>query len=103
MDTARLPHALPDRARGASSLDRETARALLTEARDRCGRLPRKGDFPPETVQAVKALYGPWRYALEDAGLIDSRQDARVQANREKRARARKARKQAASPDRSDV
>ena len=84
-------------------MDQETARTLLTEARDRCGRLPRKGDFAPETVQAVKALYGPWRYALEDAGLIDSRQDARVQANREKRARARKARKQAASPDRSDV
>ena len=84
-------------------MDRETAKRLLTSVYESTGRLPRKGDLPPEAVQAVKALYGPWRYALEDAGLIESRQEARVKANREKRRRARAKRKQADSPENTGV
>ena len=32
-------------------------------------RYPQRGDFPPETAAAIKAMLGPWPRALEAAGV----------------------------------
>lgn len=52
-------------------------------------RLPKKSDFPPHDVNRIKGYFGPWPWALEAAGLKESKQAERKQRNYEKRQRAR--------------
>ena len=62
---------------------------LLCQTAEREGRLPRKSDFSIEDVNRIKGLFGPWPWALEQAGLKESKQEARILKNRKKRAAAK--------------
>lgn len=55
-------------------------------------RYPKRSDFSEREVVAVKAFFGPWPRALEAAGIKPVRSDDRLQKNREKRIRAKRAR-----------
>lgn len=55
-------------------------------------RYPQRSDFDEAEVVAIKAFLGPWPRALEAAGIKPPRNDDRLQRNREKRARAKRAR-----------
>lgn len=65
----------------------------LQEAGD--PRYPKRSDFSPEAVVAIKAHLGPWPRALEAAGLKPPREDDRITRNREKRIRAKRRRRDA--------
>ena len=67
---------------------------LLCQTAEREGRLPRKSDFSIEDVNRIKGLFGPWPWALEQAGLKESKQEERILKNREKRAAAKARRKE---------
>lgn len=56
-------------------------------------RLPKRSDFEEAEVVAIKAFLGPWPRALEAAGLKEARNGDRIEKNREKRARAARARR----------
>ena len=64
-------------------------RELQAEGLDR---YPQRSDFEELEVVAIKAFFGPWPRALEEAGIKPSRDDDRVQKNKEKRIRAKRAR-----------
>lgn len=49
---------------------REYYIALLREKSRQSLRLPKKSDFTNEEVSRIKSFWGPWRRALEAAGLI---------------------------------
>lgn len=55
-------------------------------------RYPRRSDFEDRQVVAVKAFLGPWPRALEAAGIKPPREENRMEKNREKRIRAKRAR-----------
>ena len=78
---------------------RELCVELLTgksEALKRLGeeRFPKRADFTDEEVVAIKAYLGPWPRALEAAGLKEARSTDRLEKNREKRIRAKRARRE---------
>ena len=54
-------------------------------------RYPRKSDFSDREVVAIKAFLGPWPRALEKAGIKPPRNDDRLEKNRQKRIRAKRA------------
>lgn len=62
---------------------------LLRAVADREKRLPKKSDFSEDDVNRIKGFFGPWPWALEAAGLKDSKQQERKQRNYEKRQRAK--------------
>lgn len=66
---------------------------LLRRTAEREGRYPRKSDFSNDDVNRIKGFFGPWPWALEAAGLKESKQEQRIARNREKRLRARERRK----------
>lgn len=68
--------------------------SLLCEVAEREGRLPKKSDFSQDDVNRIKGLFGPWPWALEAAGLKESKQEERKEKNREKHLRSRERRKQ---------
>ena len=55
-------------------------------------RYPQRSDFEELEVVAIKSFFGPWPRALEEAGIKPPRDDDRVQKNKEKRIRAKRAR-----------
>ena len=55
-------------------------------------RYPQRSDFEDREVVAIKAFLGPWPRALEAAGIKPPRDDDRLERNREKRVRAKRAR-----------
>lgn len=55
-------------------------------------RYPQRSDFDEAEVVAIKAFLGPWPRALEAVGIKPPRNDDRLQRNREKRAKAKRAR-----------
>ena len=55
-------------------------------------RYPQRSDFDEDEVVAIKAHLGPWPRALEAAGIKPPRADDRLERNREKRVRAKRAR-----------
>ncbi len=55
-------------------------------------RYPKRSDYHPEEICAIKAFLGPWPRALEEAGLKPRRDDDRQQRNTEKRIRAKRRR-----------
>ena len=55
-------------------------------------RLPKRGDFSDEEVNAIKSFLGPWPRALEAAGLKEVRNDDRLLLNKAKRIRAKRRR-----------
>ncbi len=55
-------------------------------------RYPQRSDFEQREVVAIKAFFGPWPRALEAAGIKPQRDDDRLERNREKRVRAKRAR-----------
>ena len=61
----------------------------LRDIADKEGRLPKKSDFSEYDVMRIKGLFGPWPWALEQAGLKESKQEARILKNRKKRAAAK--------------
>lgn len=75
---------------------REYAVSLLTDKYNELGRLPKKDDFPPETVCLIKQKLGPWSRALEEAGLKAPPAVSPKEKSRLKRERSRKSRKAAA-------
>ena len=58
-------------------------------------RYPKRSDFTPEQVCAIKARLGPFPRALEAAGLKPKRSGDRLEKNREKRIRAKRSRTEA--------
>lgn len=66
---------------------------LIRKTAERENRQPKKSDFSPEDVNKIKGIFGPWPWALEQAGLKESKQEARINKNREKRLAAREKRK----------
>lgn len=54
-------------------------------------RYPQRSDFTDREVVAIKAFLGPWPRALEEAGIKPPRDTDRRQKNKEKRARAKRA------------
>lgn len=67
---------------------------LLKATAEQTGRLPRKADFSEDDVNRIKGFFGPWPWALEAAGLKESKQEARIAKNRARRQRSRERRKQ---------
>ena len=55
-------------------------------------RYPQRSDFESQEIVAIKAILGPWPRALELAGIKPPRDEERLQKNREKRIRAKRAR-----------
>ena len=76
-------------------MNREECILLLTRKASELddGRLPQRSDFSPEQICAIKSLLGPWPRALEAAGLKEKRSTDRIQKNREKRIRAKRAKR----------
>ncbi len=66
---------------------------LLQEVAKRENRLPKKSDFDEIDVNRIKSFFGPWPWALEEAGLKESKKELRVLKNRERRARAKQRKK----------
>lgn len=66
--------------------------ALLIDTAEKHGRLPKKSDFSEEDVNKIKGLFGPWPWALEAAGLKESKREAKLQKNRAKRKAAKEKR-----------
>lgn len=54
-------------------------------------RYPQRSDFSDREVVAIKAFLGPWPRALETAEIKPSRDDGKLQKNKEKRIRAKRA------------
>lgn len=75
--------------------------AELTEHGDK--RYPKRSDFSEQAVVAIKAFLGPWPRALEAAGVKPPRDGDRKQKNREKRAKAKRARREALKNSSSDL
>ena len=67
---------------------------LLKETAEKEGRLPKKSDFSEADVNRIKGLFGPWPWALEAAGLKESKKEERTEKNRQKHQRSRERRKQ---------
>lgn len=65
---------------------------LIRKTAERENRLPKKSDFSGEDVNKIKGIFGPWPWALEQAGLKKSKQEERIAKNREKRLAAKKKR-----------
>lgn len=55
-------------------------------------RYPQRSDFDEDEVVAIKAFLGPWPRALEAAAIKPPRNDDRLQKNREKRIKSKRAR-----------
>lgn len=71
---------------------KELCIALITARFESLGTLPKKSDFTPEEVMAIKSFLGPWPRALEAAGVKPPRDGSRELHNREKRIRAKRKR-----------
>ena len=77
-------------------ITRSRALELLKEKQEELNRLgedryPKLSDFSDAQVVAIKAFFGPWPRALEAAGIKPPRGDDRLERNREKRIRAKRA------------
>lgn len=68
--------------------------SILKQVAEKENRLPKKSDFSQEDVNRIKGFFGPWPWALEAAGLKESKQEERIAKNREKRLRAKERKKQ---------
>lgn len=76
-----------------SDMKREYSIGLLVKKHDELGRLPKRSDFPPETVCLIKQKLGPWPRALEAAGLKEASRTSSAEKSREKRECSRRRRK----------
>lgn len=81
----------------ADKLTRAAALALLQQKHQALtvageGRYPKRDDFSPEQVVAIKAFLGPWPRALEAAGIKPPRDDGYEQRRLEKRIRQKQRR-----------
>lgn len=74
--------------------DREYYIAALQQVYKKENRLPKKSDFSVEDVNRIKGYFGPWPWALEEAGLKESKKEERKLKNVERRLRARERRKE---------
>ena len=62
---------------------------LLRQVAEREKRLPKKSDFSQQDVNRIKGFFGPWPWALEAAGLKESKHEQRKEKNYQKRMRAK--------------
>ena len=62
-------------------------------------RYPQRSDFDEREVVAIKAFLGPWPRALEAAGVKPPRDSDRAEKNKEKRIRAKRARRESKGDD----
>ncbi len=67
---------------------------LLQCVAEKEGRLPKKSDFSNDDVNRIKGFFGPWPWALEAAGLKESKKEERKEKNRLKHQRSRERRKE---------
>ena len=67
---------------------------LLKKTAEKEGRLPKKSDFSQDEVNRIKGIFGPGPWALEAAGLKESKKEERQEKNRQKHQRSRERRKQ---------
>lgn len=79
---------------GFTENTREYYIELLKKTAEKEGRLPKKSDFSQDEVNRIKGIFGPWPWALEAAGLKESKKDERQEKNRQKHQRSREKRKQ---------
>lgn len=73
--------------------DKEYYISKLIEVYQKEKRFPKKSDFSQEDVNKIKSFFGPWPWALEAAGLKESKQEERKAKNIAKRQRSRERRK----------
>lgn len=78
----------------AETTTKEEYLELLRAVAEKEGRLPKKSDFAELDVNRIKGFFGPWPWALAEAGLIESKQEQRIQKNRERHQRARQRKKE---------
>lgn len=76
-------------------LDRQTCTQLLKDKAAQLGRYPRRTDFAPDQVAAIKAFLGPWPRALEAADIKPPRSDGFEEKKTERRIRAKRRKTQA--------
>ena len=74
--------------------DKEYYISKLIEVYQKEKRFPKKSDFSLEDVNKIKSFFGPWPWALEAAGLKESKQKERKAKNVAKRQRSRERRKE---------
>ncbi|MBR0508752.1 MAG: hypothetical protein IJJ85_01405 [Clostridia bacterium] len=60
-----------------TQLSKEELLILIKETAARLGRTPNKADLSPGEVERIKAFFGPWRRALEAAGLLPVKEKGR--------------------------
>ena len=77
--------------------NREYYIAALQQVFKKENRLPKKSDFSVEDVNRIKGYFGPWPWALEEAGLKESKKEERKLKNAERHLRSRERRKEAKS------
>jgi len=78
-----------------ASYDRESCIELLNKCAEELllsgeDRFPKKSDFMPEEVSAIKAFLGPWPRALEAAGLKEPPEVTSKDKNEARRIRAKR-------------
>lgn len=66
---------------------------LLQDMSAKQGRLPQKSDFNEYDVMRIKGFFGPWPWALEEAGLKPAKKQQRVEKNRQKHLSSKEKRK----------
>lgn len=69
--------------------ERQKLIKLLKDKAAETGRLPKKGDFTNDISARIKSIWGPWRYALEEAELIEDKSEERKEKKKEKRERSK--------------
>ncbi|MBP3330000.1 MAG: hypothetical protein J6L89_04110 [Clostridia bacterium] len=66
-------------------LNKEYYLKQLKKVAERENRLPKKSDFSDYDVMKIKGYFGPWPWALEEAGLKEPKKQKKFDKNRAKR------------------
>ena len=66
-------------------LNKEYYLEQLKKVAERENRLPKKSDFSEYDVMKIKGFFGPWPWALEEAGLKEPKKQKKFDKNRAKR------------------
>ncbi len=78
----------------AKNTTKEEYLEILRAVAEKEGRLPKKSDFADLDVNRIKGFFGPWPWALAEAGLIESKKEKNIQKSRERHQRAKQRRKE---------
>lgn len=78
---------------GGGAMDKKITREECIQALKKkfieLDRIPKKSDFPDEIVARIKAFYGPWPRALEEAEIKECRSEDTLKRKENKKIRAK--------------